>query len=309
MTEISTTTLIYETLHGSRAYGLEREGSDTDVKGVIVGPAIWYHGFLESKEHVELSADHVWFEIRKFMRLAAAANPTILELLFTDASDHMKVTAAGRRLLDARDSFLSLKVAETFNGYAVGQLKRIQTHRRWLLQPPTKEPLRADFGLPEAAVVPRDQLGAAEALIEKGRMEEADASTNFLELLAAEKRYKHARQHWAQYQMWLSERNPARAALEAEHGYDTKHAMHLVRLQRMAIEILQTGRVLVRRPDREELLSIRDGAWSYDELVAASETLAGRAQGLRSASKLPSEPDHKALNRLCAEIVEEVLRA
>jgi predicted nucleotidyltransferase len=303
------TTLIYETVHGSRAYGLEREGSDTDVKGVIVGPAVWYHGFLEAKEQIELSADHVLFEVRKFVRLAAAANPTILELLFTDPSDHLKVTEVGRRLLDARESFLTMRVAETFDGYAMGQLKRIQTHRRWLLEPPAKEPLRSDYRLPEASVVPRDQLGAAEALIEKGRMDEADTSANFLELLAREKRYKHARQHWAQYQKWLAERNPVRAALEAEHGYDTKHAMHLVRLQRMAIEILERGGVHVRRADREELLAIRDGAWSYDELLAASEAMTERVQALRAKPRLPLEPDYDALNRLCAEIVEEVLRA
>src|SRR5262249_1782814 len=153
---------------GSRAYGLAREGSDTDVKGVIVGPAVWYHGFLEGKEQVELSADHVWFEIRKFIRLAAAANPTILELLFTDPSDHRTIASAGRRLLDARDQFLSLQVAETFNGYAMGQLKRIKPHRRWLLAPPKSEPRRSDFGLPEGLAIPKDQLGAAETLIAKG---------------------------------------------------------------------------------------------------------------------------------------------
>ena len=307
--ELASTTLIYETVHGSRAYGLAREGSDTDVKGVIVGPAIWYHGFLEAKEQVELSADHVWFEIRKFIRLAAAANPTVLELLFTEPSDHRTVTSAGRRLLEAREAFLSLQVAETFNGYAMGQLKRIKTHRRWLLTPPKSEPRRSDFALPEGSVIPRDQLGAAETLFEKGFRADAGASTNFLELLAREKRYRHAHQEWSQYQLWLKERNAARAALEAKYGYDTKHAMHLVRLQRMAIEILERGDVHVRRADREELLAIRDGAWSYEDLVAAAESMTERTHVLRSQSKLPSEPDHAALNQLCAEIVEEVLRA
>lgn len=303
------TTLIYEAVHGSRAYGLDREGSDTDAKGVIVGPELWYHGFVERPEQIELSADHVWFEIRKFFRLAAAANPMSLELLFADERDHREVTPAGTRLLDARMRFLTLKVADTFSGYAMGQLKRIQTHRRWLLEPPVNEPTRADYGLPEATIVPKDQLGAAETLVEQGRLEEADASTNFLELLAREKRYKQARQHWSQYRSWLTERNPARAALESKHGYDTKHAMHLVRLQRMAIEILESGAVLVRRPDRDELLAIRDGAWSYDRLVAASHEMAERARVLRASPRLPPEPDYDELNALCAAIVEEVLRA
>ncbi|MDD9942392.1 MAG: nucleotidyltransferase domain-containing protein [Myxococcales bacterium] len=303
------TTLIYETVHGSRAYGLARDGSDTDIKGVIVGPSIWYLGFTESPEQVELSADHVRFEARKFMRLAAAANPTILELLFTDPEDHLTVTSAGQRLLDARRRFLTKRVADTFNGYAMGQLKRIKTHRRWLLEPPATEPLRADFGLPESTVVPKDQLGAAETLIEKGQLVDADVSDNFLALLAREKRYKHARQQWEQYRSWLKHRNPERAALEAEHGYDTKHAMHLVRLQRMATEILETGEVRVRRQDREELLQVRDGAWSYDALIEHSEALTRRVAELKPSSALPTEPDQDALNVLCVEIVAEVLRA
>jgi predicted nucleotidyltransferase len=302
-------TLIFETVHGSRAYGLAREGSDTDLKGVIVGPAAWYFGLEPGPEQQELSADHVRFELRKFMRLAAAANPTVLELLFTEQEDHLTVTPAGRRLLDARDRFLSARLADTFNAYAVGQLRRIKTHRRWLLEPPTKAPTRADFGLPEATAIPKDQLGAAEALVEKGQLGEADVSDNFLELLAREKRYKHARQEWEQYRTWLARRNPARAALEAAHGYDTKHAMHMMRLQRMAVEILETGQVRVRRPDREELLRVRDGAWSYDALIDASDNMTRRVETLKLQSALPAEPDLDGLNTLCIEIVEEVLRA
>jgi len=45
--------------------------------------------------------------------------------------------------------------------------------------------------------------------------------------------------------------------LEAKFGFDTKHAMHLIRLLRMAREILETGVVHVKRPDAEELSAIR----------------------------------------------------
>ena len=58
-------------------------------------------------------------------------------------------------------------------------------------------------------------------------------------------------------------------ALEAAHGYDTKHGAHLVRLLRMGREIVETGSVHVWRGDRDadELLAIRAGAWSYDRLM------------------------------------------
>lgn len=300
--------LIYETVHGSRAYGLDRADSDEDLKGVFVGPAAWYHGFLGGPEQIELSADHVRFELRKFFRLAAAANPTILELLWTAPEDVRAATPAGERLLSARGAFLTQRVAGSFGGYALSQLKRIKTHRRWLLTPPRAEPKRADFGLPECTVIPKDQLGAAEALIVQGCFEEAEVTPNFLAVLDRERRYRQARNEWEQYRGWQKQRNPARAALEARFGYDTKHAMHLVRLLRMGAEILADGVVRVRRADREELLAVRDGQWEYDELLANSEQLSRQVEEAARGSRLPAEPDMAALDALCGALVEEVLQ-
>lgn len=300
--------LVYETLHGSRAYGLARADSDHDYKGVVVGPARWYHGFVGGPEQVELGDDHVRFEIRKFTRLAAAANPTLLETLYTHPDDHVTVTAVGRRLLDARDGFLSKRVRHSFGGYALSQLKRIRTHRQWLLDPPTEPPTRAAFGLPEKALVPRDQMGAAEAMRDKGTLAELDLSPNFLDVLDRERRYKQARKRWGQYQTWLAHRNPKRAALEARFGYDTKHAMHLVRLLTMGGEILRGEGVIVRRPDRDDLLAIRDGALDYEALIARAEALSRAIEAAEAASTLPDLPDEDALDRLCAELVDTVLR-
>ena len=303
----ATTTLIYETVHGSRAYGLAREGSDTDLKGVIVGPKRWYFGFRGGPEQVEHDADHVWLEVRKFLRLAVANNPTILELLFTDAADHRTVTTAGSRLLEAAPGLLSKRVADTFGGYARGQLARIRTHRRWLLSPPTEAPRREAFGLPPKAPVSRDQLGAAEAMLADGTLAAGSLSNGFQALLAKEKRYRAAQQEWTQYRQWQKHRNPTRAALEKEHGYDTKHAMHLVRLLRMAVEILERGEVRVRRPDREELLAVRDGCWSYDTLVEHADTLAEQVRHAATRSSLPDTPDEATFEDLGIAIVEDVL--
>jgi uncharacterized protein len=126
--------------------------------------------------------------------------------------------------------------------------------------------------------------------------------------LARERRYKSAQKGWQSYQQWLRTRNEKRSALEAKFGYDTKHAMHLVRLQRMGIETLRTNTVVVTRPDRTELLSIRDGAWSFDRL----EDEAGRADlTLREAmhaSTLPDHPNDEFLNNLCIQIIESELQ-
>lgn len=238
------------------------------------------------------------------MRLAAANNPSVLEVLFAHEDDHRVVTRHGERLLALRRSLLSRRCADTFGGYALAQLAKIRRHRRWLLEPPAGAPRREDFGLGDRPALPRAEIGAAEALLERGSVE---LEESFLAILDRERRWRAAQKEWEQFRGWQRDRNPARAALEAAHGYDTKHAMHLVRLSRMAVEILETGEVRVRRDDRDELLAIRDGRWTYDELVEQAEALRDRIAEAKPRSALPDAPDDAALDAACAALVEDVL--
>lgn len=257
---------IFVTRHGSHAYGTSTPTSDLDLRGIAVAPPRYYLGFVDRFEQAESKdPDLVVYDVRKFFALAADANPNALEFLFTDPSDHLLVTPVGARLLAARELFLSRKAKHTLSGYAVSQMKRIQTHHRWLVSPPAAPPTRAELG------------------------------------------YNGRKREWDQYQTWRATRNPARAELEAKHGYDTKHGMHLVRLMRTCRELLMTGRYLVRRPDAEELLAIRGGAWTYDQLVDFAEREDRALTELAKTSPLPREPDRRRLDDLCAEIVRETL--
>ncbi len=130
---------------------------------------------------------------------------------------------------------------------------------------------------------------------------------NFIELMDKEKRHHNAQTEWNHYQGWKKERNPARAALEAKFGYDTKHGMHLVRLLRMGKEVLEGKGLIVFRPDREELQAVRQGVWSFDTLL---EWATKAEQGLELAfqnSPLPWGPDYKKLDKLCQTLVESAL--
>ncbi|MDP2647726.1 MAG: nucleotidyltransferase, partial [Candidatus Yanofskybacteria bacterium] len=90
-------------------------------------------------------------------------------------------------------------------------------------------------------------------------------------------------------------------------GYDRKHAMHLVRLMRMCREILTDGKVIVRRPDREELLAIRNGAWEYDQLIEWADRQDAEMTDLVEKSKLRKSPDRTYLDELCRVVVEGML--
>jgi predicted nucleotidyltransferase len=273
---------------------------------VFVPPLSRFTGYLEGPGQIEPSAERVLYEIRKFFRLAAACNPTVIEVLFTDAADHVTVSPEGATLLERRHQFLSRLAGESFGRYGLAQLHRIKTHRRWLLSPPARKPERADHGLPARSTIAKDEQGAVEAMLRDGRLAESDLPSSFLELLDRERRYRNALREWQQHEEWTRKRNPVRAELERRHGYDTKHAMHLVRLLRMAVEIVSTGEVRVRRQDAAELLAVRNGTLSFDALLEQADDLGTRLQAAASHSPLPALPDEAQLDALCAELVARV---
>jgi hypothetical protein len=365
---------IFLTLAGSQAHGTAREGSDVDVRGVCVAPlpvrlSVFhtfeqYEGPLDpalaaavlprlmthptASLALDVKTECVVYDVAKLVALLSEANPSALELLFSDERDWLLVTPAWRRLHDARHRFLTKRVQQTFLGYAMAQLKKIKTHRSWLLEPPKSKP---DFGLPTAGgtlsvddqhrlehsiadrlrsygVDPIDMPKATRIAVEErlealardvlnAPLEELDSrlravATHALGLpgdvvttLNAERKYRGAMKHWESYQSWKTQRNPARAELERRHGYDTKHAMHLVRLMRMGLEVLERGELVVRRPDAAELNAIRDGALSFDALVATATELEQRMRLAAERTTLPSDVDRELADALVVAIVTD----
>jgi hypothetical protein len=294
---------IYYARHGSHAYGTNIATSDEDFRGVAVAPKSHVMGFAHTFEQQEIKGqeDSVIFDLRKFMGLAAECNPNIIEVLFVDDSDVLECTPAGRLLLDNRHHFLSKKAKFTFSGYAVSQLKRIRTHRSYLLSPPDHKPTREEFGLSTRHKITADMMGAMDKLVAE---DTGEVDPNVIELVQKEKQYKSAMAAWNSHEKWKKERNAARADTEAQYGYDTKHGMHLVRLLRMCREILSGDGVKVRRPDAQELLAIRRGEWSYDQLISWAEKEDREMESLYATSMLPTSADTERMNDLCVRAHE-----
>jgi predicted nucleotidyltransferase len=301
---------IFLTVHGSHAYGLATETSDVDIKGVAIPPAEYFYGFLKRFEQAESKdPDMSIYDIRKFFDLAAQNNPNILELLWVDDSAIIQIDELGKLLRLHRDKFLSTKVRHTYGGYAYNQLKRLKSHRAWVLSPREDKPTRAEFGLPETSIVPADIRGAIEALDTKGQLDDHAESFGpmVMEAYRRERAYHNEMRGWQQYQNWKVTRNPIRAEMERKFGYDGKFALHLVRLLKSCREILTTGQLIVKRPDREELLSLREGAWSYERLIGWAEEQESGLDELAKQSPLPHSPDRNFLQDLCCQIVSRGL--
>src|SRR6185369_17173804 len=93
------------------------------------------------------------------------------------------------------------------------------------------------------------------------------------ELIEARKQYDEIRGRY--YRGYMGDK---RRGLVERFGYDTKNAAHLIRILRMGIEFLTEGTLYVEREDKQELLNIKQGLWTLDEVKAEAERLFALAQ-------------------------------
>jgi len=225
--------LILKHVAGSQAYGTASEDSDTDYRGILIPPKSFFLGLDSFEQYETKDPDVVFYDIRKFTRLALQTNPNILETLFVD--DYLLVTSYGRKLLDIRNEFLTKACVRTYLGYAKQQLYRLNINP-------------------------------------------APAS-----------------------------RSDKRMALVEKFGYDTKYAMHLIRLLRTGIEVITEGVLRVKRPDADFLLSIRNGAYTKEAIMAMADELTEQLRQAEQSSPLPEKADYHKVNKIVTEIVEEFL--
>ena len=84
-----------------------------------------------------------------------------------------------------------------------------------------------------------------------------------------------------------------RPELEAMYGFDTKYAMHMLRLGFQGVELLTTGRLSLpmQEPARSFLLDVRRGKVSEQECLELAGELEQQLTRLAATSPLPADPD------------------
>ena len=115
----------------------------------------------------------------------------------------------------------------------------------------------------------------------------------------------HCKSH-REYWEWVELRNEERYLTNTEHGrgYDSKNLMHTLRLLDMAEEIATEGVLRVRRPNRDWLMRVRAGEFSYEEIVARAEEQLERVEAAYETAALPEYPDQKKVEEVLLEIRE-----
>ena len=112
---------------------------------------------------------------------------------------------------------------------------------------------------------------------------------------------------YKEYQEWLENRNEARYVETQEHGQriDGKNMMHCMRLIRMAQEIGRGEGIIVRRPDAQELLSIRRGEVDLEQLIEMADEAIAEMDEIFKKSVLPNKVHEGLVDALLVMIRRE----
>lgn len=119
--------------------------------------------------------------------------------------------------------------------------------------------------------------------------------------------YSHDCSEHTKYWKWVKERNETRYEETIKHGqgYDAKNTMHCIRLLLTAKDIAERGIVTVdRTADREYLLSIKQGKFTYDEMMERSDALVAEVtEAFRNSTCLKPVISYEELGMLFTSLL------
>lgn len=120
--------------------------------------------------------------------------------------------------------------------------------------------------------------------------------------------YAHSQMHRMTHMAHAGYMGQKRKTLVDKYGYDTKNAAHLIRLLRMGIEFLTDGELHVFREDAKQLLEIKNGEWTLEQVQTEADRGFKLAEEAFVRSTLPAGPDKEQIKKLVVEIVQSTLK-
>lgn len=292
---------IYQVITGSTAYGLAQPNSDIDQKAIVIPPL--RHLFTLNKEWETQTFHHPDIEfhsLKKALNLFRMQNPTMLEVLYVPEQFIVKQTEVGKHLREHRQLFLSKKCYYSFAGYANDQLLRI---KHGLVQSNRSQD-QLSIALLEKQLTKYD---GAKHGIRINAIEPTENPEVRLSVSNEDIRLKELFDISSKLTNFVNNHSPNKHVKKLDKKL-SKHAMHLFRLLHMAIEILETGEVIVNREkDKDFLLAIRNEQFHWSELFDRVDALMERLDIAKVNTQLPDEPPSDQIEQLYFELMTNFL--
>ena len=306
-------------LGGSYSYGTNNDNSDLDIRGITMNMKSDLIGLSEFEQYVDDKTDTVIYSFNKMVKLLLECNPNTCEILGMREEHYLVLSEIGQELLNNKNIFLSKRAARSFGGYADAQLRRLQNA---LARDsfPQSEKEQHIFNSVRNALEDFERRfrkfdkGSIRLYIDKSENKELDTE------IFIDANYKHY--PLRDYEnMWSVMHNVVRdyeKIGKRNHKKDdahlNKHAMHLIRLFMMAIDILEQGEIITYREKEHDLLmAIRNGEYQKEDGMFRNEfyeLLADYEKKLNYAiahTVLPDNPDMERVEAFVERINERVI--
>ena len=310
-------------LGGSYAYGTNTKNSDIDVRGIMFEPIESLLGLsnFEQKEihNSETGVDTVIYGFRKMIKLLLGNNPNCIEIISPQERNIVYISDIGKELIEHRHDFLSKKAAFTFGAYAKAQLGRIENAMA-----------RDRY---DQAMMEKHMLNSIEGMIHSmnDRYQELPEGGLTIEIVDSKKPEleKEIVVNCNLYQyplrdfkgIWSDMQNVVKdygklnyRNQKKDDNHMNKHAMHLVRLLLMGIDLLKKEEIITyRENDLDLLMSIRNGEWMGEDgkflpkFYKLVEDLSSDFDKAISETKLPEKPNFKQIEKFVIRVNKKYL--
>ena len=307
-------------LAGSYSYGTNNENSDIDVRGVTLNRKSDLIGMTSYDQYTDENTDTVIYTFNKIIRLLLECNPNTCELLGLNEEHYLYLSPIGRELLANRRLFLSKRAIQSFGGYADQQLRRLQNALARDRMASEERERHIYNSVKNAMYEFRERYrisdyGTLKIYIDEAENPEMDTEI-FLDAQFSHYPLRDYRNIWGEMNNIVKEYDKiGKRNRKKDDNHLNKHAMHLIRLFMMAIDILEKEEIITYRKDEHELLmKIRRGEFQKEDGTYRTEfyeILADYEKRLHEAAEntsLPDKPDYERVQEFVMSVNERVVR-
>ncbi|MCR3759239.1 nucleotidyltransferase domain-containing protein [Clostridium felsineum] len=251
-------------LSGSYAYGTNNENSDIDIRGITLNRKSDLIGMTSFDQYVDDNTDTCIYGFNKMINLLLNCNPNTIELLGLNEENYLYLNDIGRELINNKKMFLSKRAVHSFYGYASSQLRRLQNALARDSYP-KEERERHIFNSVKNALY---DFSKRYENFEEGSLKiYIDNSEIYLDANLRHYPLRDYKNIWAEMNNIVRDYDKiGKRNKKKDDNHLNKHAMHLIRLFMMAIDILEKEEISTyRAKEKELLLDIRNGKFQKED--------------------------------------------
>ena len=306
--------IVLLTLGGSHAYGTNIETSDVDIRGCALNSPSDILGMTNFEQVVNTATDTTVYSFNRLISLLVSCNPNTIEMLGCKPEHYFIKTEIGKEMIDNRKMFLSQKAADSFGGYATQQLRRLENALARDRLPQERQEEHMLHAMQSSMKSFRDRYaefedGAIRLYVADSEREELDS-----EIFADISLQKFPAREFSSMLNELGNVLTSYGKLnhrnhKKDDAHLNKHAMHLIRLYLMCLDILEKEDIITyREKDIPLLLDIRGGAFMKEDGTYRQEffdMVADYEKRLRYAkanTNLPPRPNMKRIQEFVMDV-------